>query len=64
MKGILADINIQGQVDLLVAQMQAEPWKLYWDDLGLEYHHFSDVGLALSAPVRRCGKSAKKRSWC
>lgn len=46
MKGILADINIQGYVDLLVTIMQAEPWKLFWDDLQLQYLHFSDVGLA------------------
>ena len=45
MKGILADINIQGHVDLLVTVMQAEPWKLFWDFLQLQYFHFSDVGL-------------------
>jgi hypothetical protein len=45
-KGILADINIQGYVDLLVTLMQAEPWKLFWDDLRLRYSHFSDLGLA------------------
>ena len=37
MKGILADINIQGYVDLLVVLMQAEPWKLFWDHLNLRY---------------------------
>jgi hypothetical protein len=45
-KGILADINIQGQVDRLVAIMQVEPWKLFWDDLHVQYVHFADVGLA------------------
>jgi hypothetical protein len=45
-KGILADVNIQGQVDFLVAVMKAEPWKLFWDHLGLELFHFPDVGLA------------------
>lgn len=50
MKGILADVNIQGQVDLLVVFMQAEPWKLFWDHLHLQYFHFTDVGLAPSAP--------------
>jgi hypothetical protein len=48
-KGLLADINIQGHVDLLVALMQAEPWKLFWDHLGLQYYHFADVGLPTSA---------------
>ena len=49
-KGILADIDIQGHVDLLVTIMQAEPWQLFWHDLGLRYCHFTDVGLAPSAP--------------
>jgi hypothetical protein len=44
-KGILADINIQGHVDLLVALMQAEPWKLFWDHLHLRYLHFAEIGL-------------------
>jgi hypothetical protein len=49
-KGLLADINIQGQVDFLVALMRAEPWKLFWEHLRIPYLHFSDVGLALDAP--------------
>ncbi len=49
MKGILADVNIQGHVDLLVVLMQAEPWKSFWDHLQLPYLHFSDVGLAPDA---------------
>ena len=44
-KGIMADANIQGQVDLLVALMQAEPWKLFWDHLQLQHVQFADVGL-------------------
>ena len=49
MKGILADINIQGHVDVLVARMRAEPWKLFWDHLQLRYAHFADIGLAPDA---------------
>jgi predicted nuclease of predicted toxin-antitoxin system len=48
-KGILADVNIEGHVDLLVVLMQAEPWKLFWDHLQLQYVHFADVGLAPDA---------------
>jgi predicted nuclease of predicted toxin-antitoxin system len=47
-KGILADVNIQGYVDQLVFRMQAEPWKLFWDYLHLRYVHFADIGLAQS----------------
>jgi hypothetical protein len=49
-KGILADVNIQGYVDRLILLMRAEPWKLFWDYLHLQYAHFADVGLAPSAP--------------
>jgi hypothetical protein len=49
-KGILADVNIEGQVDLLVARMMAEPWKLYWDYLQLQYLHFADAGLSIESP--------------
>jgi hypothetical protein len=49
-KGILGDINIQGYVDHLVAIMQAEPWKLFWDHFGLQYVRFQDVGLAAESP--------------
>jgi hypothetical protein len=48
-KGIIADVNIQGHVDLLVVLMQAEPWTLFWDHLRLRYVHFADVGLAPNA---------------
>jgi predicted nuclease of predicted toxin-antitoxin system len=45
----LADINIQGHVDSLVVLMRAEPWKLFWDHLHVQYLHFADVGLAPEA---------------
>lgn len=50
MKGIIADVNIQGHVDLLMVLIQAEPWKLFWDYLKLRYCHFADVGLLPSSP--------------
>jgi hypothetical protein len=49
-KGILADVNIQGHVDLLVVLMQAEPWKLFWDHLNLKYAHFGEFDLAANTP--------------
>jgi len=45
-KGILADVNIQGHVDQLIAAMQSETWKPFWDVMDLQYQHFSDLGLA------------------
>ena len=47
---LLADANIQGQVALLAAYMQAEPWRDFWDHLDLRLLTFADVGLNLSDP--------------
>jgi hypothetical protein len=49
-KGLIADVNIQGYVDWLVILMQAEPWKLFWNHLQLQYVHFGDVGLVVGSP--------------
>jgi hypothetical protein len=49
-KGLLADANIQGYVDVIVARMRSDAWKLFWDHLQLRYVHFADVGLAPSSP--------------
>ncbi|MBI3821694.1 MAG: ACP S-malonyltransferase [Planctomycetes bacterium] len=45
MKGILADNDVRGQVEYLVALMNAEPWREFWLDLRLTLYHFEDFGL-------------------
>ena len=50
MKGILADVNIEGYVDQMMAVVRQEPWQLFWDDLRLQYYHFSDFGLVATTP--------------
>jgi hypothetical protein len=45
-KGLLADVNIQGHVDARITRMRSEPWKLFWDHLNVPCFHFTDVGLA------------------
>lgn len=45
MKGILADVNIEGQVDYLMALVRGEPWGDLWQELELGYVTFGDVGL-------------------
>jgi hypothetical protein len=42
---LLADANITGHVAHLVARMQGEPWRGYWDYLDLRWLIFQDVGL-------------------
>lgn len=49
MKGILADVNIQKYVHILVAIMQSEDYKLFWDHLQIQYLQFADVGLPSNA---------------
>jgi hypothetical protein len=48
-KGILADVNMVGQVAYLIKLMQDEPWPEFWQDLGLTLHRFEDVGLTAAA---------------
>jgi hypothetical protein len=48
-KGLIADANIQGQVEYLVQRMQAEAWAEFWQALGLVLRRFEDVGLSASA---------------
>jgi hypothetical protein len=49
MRGLVADANIQGQVEHLVRCMRAEPWADFWEALGLVLYRFNDVGLSASA---------------
>ena len=49
MKGLMADANIQGQVEYLVQRMQADAWTDFWQALGLILYRFEDVGLSTSA---------------
>ena len=49
MKGLIADANIQGQVEYLVQRMQAEAWAEFWQALGLVLYRFEDVGLSDTA---------------
>jgi len=39
-KGLVADANIQGQVEYLVQRMQADAWAEFWQALGLVLRRF------------------------
>ena len=45
MISLLADANIQGQIEILVARMQIGHWRDFWDHLQLRQVTFTDVGL-------------------
>jgi hypothetical protein len=42
---LLADVNIQGHIEIMVKRMQAEPWLGFWNHLELSCMSFADVGL-------------------
>jgi hypothetical protein len=44
-KGILADVSIEGQFQALLRVFQIEPWKEFWADLNLATPRFADLGL-------------------
>ena len=51
MKGLLADINIAGNVQKLVDSFfSSEGWSELWDSLGLSFVVFANIGLDERAP--------------
>ena len=49
MKGILADVHLMRDVEMLVGAMQREPWTEFWNYLGIVLYRFEDVGLTLTS---------------
>ena len=49
MTGILADINIQGHIDLLMDLVRSDEWIEFWQFLDLTYVTFGEVGLRANA---------------
>lgn len=50
MKAILGDFNIEGQVRLLIAALEAEGWSELWAELGLEVMTFARLGIPGTTP--------------
>jgi hypothetical protein len=49
-KGILADINIQRQVRIMVQLLATDPWRDVWEDLNFPLRNFADFNLPRNAP--------------
>lgn len=49
LKGVLADANIVGHVDLVMAAVRAAGWVDLWGELAISYARFEDVGLDADA---------------
>ncbi len=50
MRGILADNDVEGLVVLIHAIWLSDPWRDFWNDLGLSMQRLPDVGLSRSSP--------------
>ena len=50
MRGIMADVNIEGHIQSLVRFLRSDSWKDFWDFLNLRVLTFADVGLDREAP--------------
>jgi hypothetical protein len=50
MRGLLVDVNIQGQMENVRRIYEGTEWSDFWSDLGIEFLQFPDVGL--SAPAK------------
>ena len=61
MKGILADVNIQGQASILLLVLQAEPWREFWEALALPMLTFADLSLPTSAPDAEIWQTCQDR---
>ncbi|HEV3004955.1 MAG TPA: hypothetical protein VGX78_10865 [Pirellulales bacterium] len=51
MRGILADHDCVGDLDILVGILQSTNWIDLWASLGLEVASFADLGLTSDLPV-------------
>jgi hypothetical protein len=49
-KGILADINVKGHLDILMILWTSAEWQDLWKSLGLKVYDFQDLGLPPRAP--------------
>ena len=45
MISLLADVNIEGHVELLISLMRGKDWHEFWDHLEIQLLRFHDVGL-------------------
>ena len=51
MKGVLADVNIEGQArELVDAFFGSEEWSEFWNSLGIPFLVFANIGLATDTP--------------
>ncbi len=61
MPGLLADINVQGHVDLLRLVLESSEWAGLWAGLQTTMYTFAGVGLARDAPDAEVWRLCQER---
>jgi hypothetical protein len=62
MRGILADINAEGILTVLVRIWESGTWREFWHDLGLSIQDFDDLGLPLDSSDRVIWRTCQDQS--
>ena len=62
MRGIVADVNVEGHVDRLVDVLSSGEWAEYWPYLNVELVTFADLGLVRTDPDRVVWRTCQRES--
>ena len=62
MRGILVDINIQGQMENIRLIYEQTDWNDFWNDLGAVYLLFEDVGLSRHSPDSEIWRTCQREN--
>jgi hypothetical protein len=61
MRGILADINVEGILTILVRIWLSDTWRDFWVDLGLPIRDFDSLGLPFDSSDRVVWKTCQEQ---
>lgn len=62
-RGILADINVQGLVRSLVLRMSGEPWRELWEGLAIQSTTIPEIGLPRDASDRDVWQACQQQQF-
>jgi hypothetical protein len=61
MRGILADINVEGIVAILVRIWLSDNWREFWHDLGISIQDFDSLGLPFDSSDKIVWRTCQDR---
>lgn len=62
MRGIVADVNVEGHVARLVELLRTGEWAEYWPLMNVELVTFTDIGLESNDPDRDVWRACQRES--